>query len=105
MYVNDDDDLEEAIKLNNRRVVFMEKCGKYVAWNNAKTIEDADKSISTTSWKYAWPILAEKPEADLKAENEYLKKEVSRLAGEITKLGSENAKLRQAILQIKNLDI
>lgn len=39
-----------------KRVVFMEKCGKYLAWNCASTFEDAKKSIELIPWKYAKDI-------------------------------------------------
>ena len=36
-----------------KRVVFMEKCGGFLAWVDAKTIEDAEKEKDTFFWKYA----------------------------------------------------
>ena len=36
-----------------QRVVFMEKMGKYLAWANVATIEDAEKEMMTTTWNYA----------------------------------------------------
>lgn len=38
------------------RVVFMEKCGKYLAWANATTIEEAEKEMGIVSWDYAEDI-------------------------------------------------
>ena len=35
------------------RVVFMEKNGKYIAWLRASTLEEAEKTVITTCWKYA----------------------------------------------------
>lgn len=35
------------------RVVFMEKNGKYLAWRDANTVEEAEKVLTTTSWAYA----------------------------------------------------
>lgn len=37
----------------DRRVVFMEKCGGFIAWHGAETIEESEKKISTTYWEYA----------------------------------------------------
>lgn len=39
-----------------RRVVFMEKNGKYLAWSCSRTLEEAKKNISTNAWKYAKDI-------------------------------------------------
>lgn len=44
------------IDWNNRRVVFMEKCGGYLAWANVETIEEAEKERGTGFWKYAKEI-------------------------------------------------
>ena len=37
----------------NTRVVFMEKCGKFIAWLDADTIEKSENITSTVSWNYA----------------------------------------------------
>ena len=34
-------------------VVFMEKCGKYIAWNRAETLEEAEEATITNDWDYA----------------------------------------------------
>jgi len=39
-----------------KRVVFAEKCGKFISWNGAETIEDAEKTCNTASWKFAQDI-------------------------------------------------
>jgi hypothetical protein len=39
-----------------QRVVFMEKCGKFIAWNFAETIEDSETVADTTTWIYAADI-------------------------------------------------
>jgi hypothetical protein len=39
-----------------QRVVFMEKCGKYITWVNSTTIEESETAISTNSWNYAKDI-------------------------------------------------
>ena len=39
-----------------KRVVLMEKCGKYLAWNNAKTMEEAENELYLAAWDYAKDI-------------------------------------------------
>ena len=46
----------DNIDWDNRRVVFMEKCGGFLAWANAKTIEEAEKARGTRFWEYAKEI-------------------------------------------------
>ena len=36
-----------------KRVVFTKKCGKYLAWNNAQTIEDAENETKVITWSFA----------------------------------------------------
>ena len=48
-----------------QRVVFMEKAGKYLAWENAETFAEAEKETNIVKWKYAEDI---KPENPLKKE-------------------------------------
>jgi len=52
MLVSDANDTNLALK----RVVFMEKCGKYVAWGIAETLEEAEKETNAAGWKYAWEL-------------------------------------------------
>lgn len=51
MWVWDD---EKDVKL--KRVVFMEKLGRYIAWNGVETIEQADKETCLCTWKHAKDI-------------------------------------------------
>ena len=37
----------------NTRVVFMEKCGKFIAWLDVDTIEKSENITSTVTWNYA----------------------------------------------------
>ena len=37
----------------NTRVVFMDKCGKFITWYDADTIEKSENITSTVSWNYA----------------------------------------------------
>ena len=39
-----------------KRVVFMEKNGGFLAWGFAETLEEAEKIVITTFWKYAKEI-------------------------------------------------
>lgn len=39
-----------------QRVVFMEKCGKYIAWANATNLKDAENTLDATSWDLAREI-------------------------------------------------
>ena len=39
-----------------KRVVFMEKCGKYLAWNKAETIQESESVCGQTAWNYAKDI-------------------------------------------------
>ena len=40
----------------SKRIVFMEKCGRYLAWSNVETLQEAEKVYSVTDWKYAKDI-------------------------------------------------
>ena len=40
----------------SKRVVFMEKCGGFLAWEFAETLEEAEKIVTTSFWKYAKEI-------------------------------------------------
>jgi len=39
-----------------KRVVFMEKCGRYLAWNKAETIQDSESIWGQTAWDFAKDI-------------------------------------------------
>ena len=39
-----------------KRVVFMEKCNHFLAWDRAKTIEESEKIYRVAVWKYAKDI-------------------------------------------------
>ena len=43
----------DNINWDDQRVVFMEKCGGFLAWANAGTIEEAEKARGTRFWEYA----------------------------------------------------
>ncbi len=44
-----------------KRVVFMEKNDKYIAWSDAETLADAEKEIYTCTWEHAKEIEEEQP--------------------------------------------
>jgi hypothetical protein len=50
------DDQREISNRINKRVVFMEKCGKFLAWD-AETFEEAEKTIETFPWDLAIPCV------------------------------------------------
>ena len=37
----------------NRRVVFMKRCGRYISWIDAETIEESENIYKTAYWRYA----------------------------------------------------
>lgn len=39
-----------------RRVIFMKKNGKYLAWTGATTFEEAEKAMDLYPWNYAWDL-------------------------------------------------
>ena len=43
----------EDFKYANTRVVFMEKCGKFIAWLDADTIEKSENITVASYWNYA----------------------------------------------------
>ena len=44
---------KEDFKYANKRVVFMKKNDRFIAWYDADTIEKSENIISTTYWNYA----------------------------------------------------
>lgn len=50
MYVSDYDYITRESK---KRVVFMKKCGKYLSWNIAETIEEAEQITTVCVWNFA----------------------------------------------------
>ena len=37
----------------HKRVVFMKKCNRYLAWNKAETIEESESVYEVIPWRYA----------------------------------------------------
>ena len=48
--------------LTRKRVVFMEKCEKFLTWDSADNLKDAENVISVTPWEYAEDIKPENPQ-------------------------------------------
>ena len=58
MYVSDTpfNQINHPITDEDKRVVFMEKNGKYLAWTGVRTIKEAEDAFRTTPWNYAKDI-------------------------------------------------
>ena len=77
-----------------KRVVLMEKQGKYLAWQNAETIEAAEKETAIASWKYAVDVPKENPKKvemikkveELKLSIEKIQKQVDEIQAEAEKI-------------------
>jgi hypothetical protein len=52
MWVSDNEDFE----YKKKRVVLIEKCGKFIAWTLAETLEEAEKEYDVNVWNYAKDI-------------------------------------------------
>ena len=68
------------------RVVFMEKKGKYLAWEEAETFAEAEHKTVTRAWKYAKNI---KPENSFKSKLLEKAEELTEKADELLALASE----------------
>ena len=77
----------DAYPLTRKRVVFMEKCGRFMSWPNAETLEDAETELGTSTWKYAEDIKPENPQKqELLAKAEELIKKAEELKATANKL-------------------
>ena len=52
----------DSYPLTRKRVVFMEKCGKFIAWHSSETLEDAENTPYVTIWTFAEDIKPENPQ-------------------------------------------
>jgi hypothetical protein len=76
MEVSNDEDFSQK----RQRVVFKQKCGYYMAWNMAKTIEQSKNVTITTEWKYAREIQPVNPRiAEIEREIQRLQNELETL--------------------------
>jgi hypothetical protein len=57
MLVSHDNDITTSYK----RVVFMKKNNKYMAWRYAETIKESEETLNTVAWSYAWEAEEIKP--------------------------------------------
>ena len=57
---------KEQFEKANTRVVFMEKCGKFIAWLNEDTIEKSENVTSTAVWNYAVDLDWQPEEEEIK---------------------------------------
>jgi hypothetical protein len=63
-----------------KRKVFIIKNGHYLAWNNAETDEEAEKSLYTLPWKFAKEIEEEQPkELSLEERVKILEEKLSKI--------------------------
>ena len=77
----------DCFPLTQKRVVFMEKCGKFLAWDKAETLENAETVFSVYAWKYAEDIKPENSQKqELLTKAEKLIKEAEELKAAANKL-------------------
>ena len=89
----DDAPLSEKNK-GTQRVVFMEKAGKYLAWNIAETFAEAENETETCAWKFAKDIKPEDPaELELLQKAEELIQKASELLAAANELKEAANKL------------
>jgi NTP pyrophosphatase (non-canonical NTP hydrolase) len=84
MWVSNYEDFRHKCK----RVVFMEKINKFLAWSTAKTLEEAEKVIDVTVWDYAKDI---DTESEQLINFEDLQKDVINWANDKNLIKPENA--------------
>ena len=73
--------------LTLKRVVFMKKCGKFIAWVKAETLEDSKDKFDTSAWEYAEDIKPENPQKqELLTKAEELIKKAEELKAAANKL-------------------
>lgn len=77
-----------------QRVVFMEKMGKYLAWFNVETIEDAEKEMMTTTWNYAVDVPKENPQkTEMLKRVEELKSNITKMQKQVDEIQAEAEKI------------
>ena len=77
----------DSYPLTLKRVVFMEKCGKFISQHNAETLEGAEKICNSCGWQYAEDIKPENPlKQELLAKAEELIKKAEELKATANKL-------------------
>ena len=77
-----------------KRVVLMEKQGKYLAWQNAETIEAAEKETAIASWKYAVDVPKENPKkTEMLKRVEELKSNITKMQKQVDEIQAEAEKI------------
>lgn len=77
-----------------KRVVFMEKQGKYLAWQYAETIEAAEKEICIASWSYAVDVPKENPQkTEMLKRVEELKSNITKMQKQVDEIQAEAEKI------------
>ena len=77
-----------------KRVVFMEKQGKYLAWQYAETIEAAEKETTIASWKYAVDVPKENPQkTEMLKRVEELKSNIAKMQKQVDEIQAEAEKI------------
>ena len=77
-----------------KRVVFMEKLGKYLAWQYAETIEAAEKETCIALWKFAVDVPKENPQkTEMLKRVEELKSNITKMQKQVDEIQAEAEKL------------
>ena len=77
-----------------KRVVFMEKQGKYLAWQYAETMEAAEKETTIASWKYAVDVPKENPQkTEMLKRVEELKSNIAKMQKQVDEIQAEAEKI------------
>ena len=77
-----------------KRVVFMEKQGKYLAWQYAETIEASEKETSIASWSYAVDVPKENPQkTEMLKRVEELKSNIAKMQKQVDEIQAEAEKI------------
>ena len=77
-----------------QRVVFMEKMGKYLAWANAETLENAEKEMAVFTWEYAVDVPKENPQkTEMLKRVEELKSNIAKMQKQVDEIQAEAEKI------------
>ena len=78
----------------NKRVVFMEKMGKYLAWTNVETIEESENEFETCTWEYAVDVPKENPQkTEMLKRVEDLKYNIAKMQKQVYDIQAEAEKI------------
>ena len=77
-----------------KRVVFMEKMGKYLAWTTAETIEESEKEVELCTWEYAVDVPKENPQkTEMLKRVEELKSNITKMQKQVDEIQAEAEKI------------